>query len=518
MSFINLWALLAFIPLYLIYKRQIQNSDSRSMKLLFFSLIFMVLAIARPALQNSLEEQKFDSQEFVIALDASYSMQADDLKPTRYIAAKKAIRKLLSTHPKDRFTLFVFTSNALLISPPTTDTALSMVALDAINPDYILTKSTNLKNLFKVVAKLPMQAKKLIIFSDGGDEHNFQEIQTIAKNSAITPFLVATATQKGAALKRDDHFIKDAHSSLVISKINPSFKELAKLTDGKYYELKSLDIMDELTADLEENVQTQVNIKVKTYKELFYIPLSLALLLFFLAITKFGAIWSILAFMLVSPTHSEASVFDFYHIERAQQFRDAKQYRAAIKEYKAITPSVQSYYNIATLYYKLGENRDALKFYTQIQTRDPKIKQAILYNMANTAARIKKYERAKRFYVQALAFGEDKDALYNLRLLRKLHPKKAKDVLAMMPKEQTFKEAKNHQKTDKEEKNSNNSSQSSSSNQQSQESSHGGGSQKKKKRQPTKRSQTKNKSSNYKLGYKAYEKINKGYSNEKEPW
>jgi len=518
MSFLNLWAILALIPLYLIYKQQIQHSDSRSIKLLFFSLVFMILAIARPALQNSLQEQKFSSQDFIIALDASYSMQADDLKPTRYIASKKAIQKLLSMHPKDRFTLFIFTSNALLISPPTTDTSLSMIALNSIHPEYILTKSTNITKLFKTVSKLPIGVKKLIIFSDGGDEHNLQEIHKIAKNSNIKPFLVATATQKGAALKKDAHFIKDAHASLVISKINPSFKELANITDGKYYELHSLDIIDTLSADLKEDSKTETNIKVKTYKELFYVPLTIALVLFFLAVTKFGTLFGILPLLMIFPADSNAFILDFYHLNKAEGFTQTKHYKKAIAEYKHVTPSISSYYNIATLYYKIGENKDALRYYTKIQTTDPKLKQAILYNMGNCAARIKKYERAKQFYRQALSFGEDKDALYNLTLIKKLHPKKVKDVLSMMPKEQSSKEAKNHQKISKEEKNFNNSSARSGSNQQSQESSHGSGSQKKKKHQTLQHSQTKNKNSNYKLGYKAYEIINKGYSNEKEPW
>jgi len=518
MLFLNLWILLAFIPLYIIYTKHIKHIESGSTKTLFFSLLFMVLAIAQPVLKNTLQKQKFHSQEFIIALDASYSMQADDLKPSRYIVAKKAIKKLLSSHPKDRFTLFVFTSNALLISPPTTDTSLSILALDSINPEYILTKSTNLKHLFQTVSKLSMKRKKLIVFSDGGEEHVIQEMSELAKKNNITPYFVATATQKGAALKKSKHFIKDAHSALVISKINPALKELAKLSHGRYYELNSLDIMQQLSKDITQKTTIQTAIQVSTYKELYYLPLIIALILFFLAITKFGVILLFIGIMLVLPQKAEASFLDFHHLSKAKKFVQTKEYQKAIHEYKLITPSVQSYYNIASLYYKLGEYRDALQFYTQIQSTNPKIKQAIFYNMANCATKIKKYDRAKRFYRLSLAFSEDADALYNLQLLQKLHPKTPQNVVDMMPKEQTHKEAKEHQKTSKEKKNANNSSASSSSNQQSQESSHGGGSQKKKKRKSIKKSKTKNKSSNFKLGYKAYEKINKGYSDEKEPW
>ena len=518
MFFINFWILFSFAPLYVIYKRDIQNSPSRSVKLLFFALVFMIVSIARPVLKNHFQDQKFHSEDFIIALDASYSMQADDLKPTRYVTAKRAIKTLLLSHPKDRFTLFIFTSNSLLISPPTTDTALSMVALDAINPEYILTKSTNFTALFTTVAKLPIKSKKLIIFSDGGTQHSFKRVAYISKINNITPYLVATATQEGSALKKDDHFIKDINSALVISKINPALKELAKSTAGHYYELTSIHEINELSNDLQRDVTTEATIKINSFKELFYFPLSIALALFFLATTRFNLLFSLALIFLLSPSSSKAFLLDFYHLHKAKQFVQAKKYKDAIQEYKRVEPSVSSYYNIATLYYKLGENRDALEFYTQIQTTDPKIKEALLYNMANCATRIKKYERAKLFYIQALAFGEDKDALYNLELLKRLHPKKRVSVVDMMPKEQIDKEAKNNQKNSKKQNSSNNSSSHSSSNQKSQESSHGGGSQKKKKQQAQKYSQTKNKNCNYKLGYKAYEIINKGYSNEKEPW
>ena len=38
-------------------------------------------------------------------------MQADDLKPTRYEVAKQNIEELLHKLPKDRFSIFAFTTN-----------------------------------------------------------------------------------------------------------------------------------------------------------------------------------------------------------------------------------------------------------------------------------------------------------------------------------------------------------------------------------------------------------------------
>lgn len=518
MVLLNAWVLFGLIPLYFIYKRHAKNNLSNAGKLLYISLVLMFFSVARPAIENSIVNQKFNSQDFIIALDASYSMQADDLQPTRYIMAKQAINKLLKLRPKDRFTLFIFTSNALLISPPTTDTSISITALDAVNPQYILTKSTNIANLFTTIAKIPLKQKKLLIFSDGGDEHNIENIASIANRNNIIPYIVATATHKGAALKKDNHYIKDIHSSLVISKINPSLKDIAAATKGKYYELSSLDVINRLDGDLEHKSSKQEQIKVKSYKELFYIPLSIAILLFFLSVTRFGQFFVLFSLLFFVPQKANSSVLDFYHIKQAKELYALSEYKQASKEYKAISPSVASYYNIATSYYKAEEYKSALIYYTRIQTRNAEIKQKILYNIGNCAFQLKKYDRAKEFYIQALALGDDKDALYNLRVIQKFHLKSEVDATKMLPNKQKEEKKEDKKSNSQKKKDTKNSQSSSSSNQSSQESTHGQGTNKKKKESATTISKKSTPKNNYTMGYKAYEKINKGYSDEKEPW
>jgi len=515
MIFLNAWTVFAFIPLYFIYKRHAKNAIAKEIKVLYLSLLFMLIAAARPAIDNSYGNQTFNSQDFIIALDASYSMQADDLKPTRYIMAKDAIKKLLKLRPKDKFTLFIFTSNTLLISPPTTDTSISVMALDAINPLYILTKSTNLFNLFETIAKIPMKEKKLIIFTDGGDEHNIAQLSKLAKKNSIVPYIVATATQKGATLKKENHYIKDLHANLVVSKINPILKDLAATTDGKYYELTSLDTINTLNEDLEQKVTTKKQIKVKSYKELFYIPLGIALLLFFLSITKLGEVIFLLPLLIILPQKADAALLDFYHIKQAKELYKSSHYKEASKEYQAITPSVASYYNLATSFYKEGNYKAALSYYLRIQTSNPIIKQKILYNIGNCAVQLKKYDRAKKFYIQALTLGEDEDALYNLNLLKKLHLKTAIDTNDMLPKKQNPKKSNKKSKTE-EKKDKKSAHANSKSNQSSQQSTNGSGGNKKKKIATM--SKKKTSQNNYQMSYRAYEKINKGYSDEKEPW
>ena len=516
MTLLNAWVLFGLIPIYYIYKKH--ENPIKQTKILYLSLFFMFLAIARPAFENSYVKENFNSHEYIIAIDASYSMQADDIKPTRYILAKEAIKKLIREHPKDRFTIFAFTSSTLLISPPTTDYEISMMALDALNPKYILTKSTNLKNLFTSIAKLPMKHKKLIIFSDGGDEHDVVELAKIAKKSSITPFIVATATTRGAALKKDGKYVKNIHDTIVISKINPMLVDLVNATKGKYYQLKTLDDIEDLSHDLQTQQTKKATIQVKTYKELFVIPLLFAIILFFLSVTKFAQkLFIFTPLLLLSPINSKAGVLDFFYLSQAKQAFSEKHYKDSAREFEQISPSTKSYYNIATAYYKMGAYKKAIVYYTQIRTKDKNLKAKIFYNLANTAVKLKKYEKAKEYYIYALALHEDKDALYNLNLLRKLHLKETKDVSKMMPHKQSNAQEKSQQKNSKNKKKKS-ASKSKNSSGNSSKSGSGAASSKKSKQKIKKFKTSKKRRGNYKFTYKAYEKINKGYTDEKEPW
>ena len=516
MTLLNAWVLFGLIPIYYIYKKH--TTPSKQTKLLYIALFFMILTVARPAYENAYVKENFNSHEYIIAVDASYSMQADDIKPTRYILAKQAIKKLIKEHPKDRFTIFAFTSSTLLISPPTTDFEISMMALDALNPKYILTKSTNLKNLFTTIAKLPMKHKNLIIFSDGGDERDVANLAKIAKKSSITPFIVATATKRGAALKKDGKYVKNLHDAIVISKINPMLVDLVNATKGKYYQLKTLDDIETLSDDLKTEQTKKASIEVKTYKELFTIPLLFAILFFFLGVTKFAQkIFIFIPLLLLSPINSKAGILDFYYISHAKQAYGEKNYKESATAFRQISPSTKSYYNIATSCYKMGAYKKAIVYYTQIRTKDKDLKEKIFYNIANTAVKLKKYNKAKEYYIYALALKEDKDALYNLNLLRKLHLKETKDVSKMMPKNQSNEEQKKQQKSSKaKKKKSGSKSKNSSGN--SSKSGSGSASSKKSKQKIKRYKTSKKRKGTYKFTYKAYEKINKGYTDEKEPW
>lgn len=166
-----LWTLLPLLWLLFVFYRK----KAKILTLIHtLILILLVFALARPIAKQVLQESTIDAKEILIALDVSYSMKARDIAPTRYDFAKEMIKEILAQNPSDNVMLIAFTSNPLLLSPPTTDHLLISVALESLNLDYILTKGTSLENLFKQVALIQEKqnngSKNMILITDGGEE------------------------------------------------------------------------------------------------------------------------------------------------------------------------------------------------------------------------------------------------------------------------------------------------------------------------------------------------------------
>ena len=519
MSILYPWLIFLFIPLYLLYKSEPKNG------LLYISLSFAIVSLTRPVIPESLNTQKINAQEFIIALDISYSMQADDLLPTRYDVAKKEIKTILTSLIKHRFSIFAFTSNTMLISPPTTDTQISLNALNSLDPKYILTKGTSLEKLFQTLSKIKKEEKKVILFSDGGEEYNLEKLTDICKQNNIKLYIVATGSQNGSILKDKDKKIKDSNNNLVISKINPILKNLALSTDGKYYQLNlsSKHISNKIINDikLQENQNQKNSISILSYTELYYYPLLISLFVFFISVTKFSKFYTFIPILFL-PNYTHSAILDFSYIQDAKDSFKRGKYIDAKDNFEKISPSVSSYYNIGVSYYKAQSYKDAIKIFSKIRTKDIQLKQRLYYNMGNCAVKLKKYDRAKIYYQRALSLGDDKDALFNLLTLYKLKLSERIDISDMLVKNKVKNKTYANKKHTKKSSNANNKTKNNSnsnSNQKTNETRSGSTSNKKNnKKTVLKQNKNNTNRSTYKLGYKAYELINKGYTNETHPW
>ena len=505
-----LWLLLPLGILFFYREKKLMET----VHLLILALI--VLALSRPVLMQGVEESPVKAQEYVIALDVSYSMRAKDLEPDRYTFAKETISALLKLNEVDNIILIAFTSNPLLLSPPTTDHRIIEVALKSLNPKYILTKGTSLKKLFRQVASMPEREKNLLLMTDGGEEQDLASLADTVSNSGIRLTVLPLGTKEGMTVENPDgSLLKDKEGHLIISRINPMLEHLASETVGVYLtpastpEATAKEVYKALKsqADSEETIMK----KQHRYTELYQLPLLLAVVLFMMLHIR-GVRFLVIGLMFMG-IHAEASMLDGYRLNKAYESYRAGDFNASMRYLKSLeTPSLQGRFALGNSYYKSGQYARALKVYASIRSRSPKIKQKLYYNMANCYARQQAYEKAKIYYTKALQLGDDADAKANLALVALLVDKKAAELGIAHPKSQNSGASKSTEQ-EEDSKKSRDEDQPSSGSGSGEENSKSNKEQEKRtllldpkveEQQP--------------LSPKVYELINKGYIHEQKPW
>ncbi|MFC2073580.1 VWA domain-containing protein [Campylobacterota bacterium] len=383
-------------------------SNSRKLATFVHLIILMiiVLTLSRPVQEQALQKASIEAKDIIIALDVSYSMKATDISPTRYDFAKETISALLQQNPADNIMLIAFTTNPLLLSPPTTDHALINVALQNLNPEFILTKGTSLEKLFKKLASMKMGHKNLILMTDGGEEDNLAQLTTLVQNANISLTVLALGTTRGSTVKnKDGSLLKDKEGNLVISRVNPLLAALTSSVSGSYFTVSSTaqataDNLNDALQKNESKVQSVEKMQ-RHYMELYQIPLSLALLLFFMVHTR--AVKYLFILFTFLGLQAEAAMLDNYHLDLAYKNYKKADFNETKTQLKQIEiRSLQSQMALANTYYKQSEFKKAIQVYKSIRSTSSHIKQQLYYNIANAYGMLESYDKAKIYYTKAL--------------------------------------------------------------------------------------------------------------------
>jgi len=477
-------------------------------------LMLIVIALSRPVQEEVLQEASIEAKDIIIALDVSYSMMADDIAPTRYEFAKKTITALLESNPGDNIMLIAFTTNPLLLSPPTTDHALINIALQNLNPEFILTKGTSLEKLFKKLTTIKSGQKNLILITDGGEERNLEKLTSQINNADISLTILALGSTQGTTIKkRDGTALKDKEGNLVISRINPLLETLSTSVSGEYLTASNTakTTADTLNDALKSAKEAEQHIEKmqRHYRELYQFPLALAILLFIMVHTR--AVKYLLILFALLGIQAQASFFDTCHLNQAYDNYLRSDYNETQRELKKIkVRSLQSQMTLGDTFYKQRAFKKAISVYKSIRSTSPATKQQLYYNIANAYAMLESYDKAKTYYTKALQLGNDEDAAHNLRIIALLSDQKSAQLGIAHPQSQDSSSSKSESQEPSDEE-------SRDEDQPSSGGSGGGESQTEKEKKEGKLTIDEN-AQQQPLGSKVYELINEGYIREKQPW
>lgn len=206
---------------------------SKNLTVLYLHLLIVLLVVLSVSGTSLVRQVESTDQSFVIAVDASRSMAATDLSPTRLDVAKKAAEDFLNMMPpKTKIGVLSFSGATYIESEVTDDEYLIKAAIDNINIKDV--GGTDFLGTFATASNMlsDQESKNVILISDGSA--NLNQLQTIndyvAKNNIIV-YSLGIGTPEGGS---------DAAGGL-FTLSEDTLKIISENSGGRYYNVNQLE-------------------------------------------------------------------------------------------------------------------------------------------------------------------------------------------------------------------------------------------------------------------------------------
>jgi Ca-activated chloride channel family protein len=260
--------------------------------LLLATVGFLLVTLARPMRYAKANEEELQGIPYIVALDASRSMLATDVKPSRYGAASNALDRWIQESSVDRIGLITFAGDAYLNAPITFDIEALRTVLRFIEPDEVyeggssLAKSIERVGQYFVSNNVPQRV--LIIMSDGEELEGsaIEEARKWHNEAKMVISTVGIGTSTGAKVPANRKGgawgnAKNTFGQEVTSRLDEgNLKRIANAGGGKYYALGANgEGLDQLRREVLRAVaEAAAKDNLNNYRDMCQIPLVLSLL------------------------------------------------------------------------------------------------------------------------------------------------------------------------------------------------------------------------------------------------
>uniref|UniRef100_A0A7C4GHL9 VWA domain-containing protein n=1 Tax=candidate division WOR-3 bacterium TaxID=2052148 RepID=A0A7C4GHL9_UNCW3 len=227
--------------------------------LLFVALALLLVAAARPQWGEKLVTYKGRGVELVIALDASKSMFAQDVKPSRLERAKTELAGLIEELSGNLVGIVAFAGDAHVMCPLTPDVDAARLFLDIISPEAMPVPGTDLGRAIDVAMSLFSEggagSRVILLVTDGDDlGRNTPQAVRRAAEAGVRIFPVAFSTPEGAPVPEPTAqgiaYKKDRAGNVVISRMDErALILMAQATGGRFLRVEGFSgqrVRDEL--------------------------------------------------------------------------------------------------------------------------------------------------------------------------------------------------------------------------------------------------------------------------------
>ena len=256
------------------------------------AIVCFIIALARP--QKSIGQKEISRKgiDIIIALDASGSMAAEDLKENRLDAAKRIIQNFIKNRTNDRIGLIVFGERAIIKSPLTFDKEMLINIIEDIEIGYAgdgTAIGQAIVNSLNRIRDSQAKSKIIILVTDG--ENNAGNISPIeaaklAKELQIKIYTIGIGSAEGAPIPfmhptLGKQYARLPNGQLALTKLNPEeLINIADITTGRYYQAKTNTQLKSIFQTIDKLEKIKIKTKLQFhYQEKFMVFILLGLII-----------------------------------------------------------------------------------------------------------------------------------------------------------------------------------------------------------------------------------------------
>jgi Ca-activated chloride channel family protein len=252
----------------------------RKVDLMLLGVFFLLFSLARPQLGTKLTLMKRKGVDIVIAMDVSFSMLAEDIKPNRLEKAKQEINGLISRMKGDRVGLVAFAGVPFIQCPLTLDYSAAKMFLDIIDINLIPQPGTAIGGAIRTSIQTFNQKErkyKVLILLTDGEDHDSDPLGAAeeASKEGIRIYTIGIGSVQGELIPIKDNrgqvtgFKKDKEGSVIVSKLDEvTLQKIALTTGGKYYHATSGEMeLDKIYNEISKMEKKELEGKLLTQYE-----------------------------------------------------------------------------------------------------------------------------------------------------------------------------------------------------------------------------------------------------------
>lgn len=257
--------------------------------IVLFAAAMLIIAFARPQMGMTVDNEKKQGIEVIIALDISNSMMAEDVSPNRLECAKQLISSTIDRMDNDKVGIIVFAGDAFNQMPITSDNISANMFLDAISPSLITRQGTAIGQAISLATKSFTQkegvGRAIIVITDGEDhEGGAEDAAKEAAKKGMRVFMIGVGKESGAPVPdpaNKNNYITDKNGQTVISRLNKDMcRKIAEAGKGTFIYLTNAPTARErLFSDLDKIQKSEMSSAIySSYAEQFQWVALLALI------------------------------------------------------------------------------------------------------------------------------------------------------------------------------------------------------------------------------------------------